>query len=361
MIVSGSWIARQVNPRDNGYTQLMQQFTQILIAWGLPIFVIVLLASAVAWALLRVRHNDEEHNLPRQIGFVVLGLLLPVALILSLPFDIETRGQLLSLYGLVITAVIALASTSTVSNIMAGLTLRGMNNFHLGDFIHVHEYFGRVTERGLLHTEIQSEDRDLITLPNTFLAQNPVKVVRSSGTLISANLSIGYDVHRVAVTEALQRAAESAGLEDGFVQITELGNFAVHYRVSGFLKDITNLVSKRTELRARTLDALHNAGIEIMSPTVMAQRPLPADALLVPPEHQGPEPETGRVETLMFDKAEVAARIIQFEADKARLLAEVVELQGDAEANAHRIRWRERQIDALEQMLATLNTGHETD
>ena len=341
----------------------MNEIANALMAWGLPIFIVLLVAAVIAWVLLRTLPQEAESNLPRQLGFVVLGLLVPVALLLSLPFDIETRGQLLSLLGLVITAVIALASTSTVSNIMACLTLRGMDNFRLGDFIHVNGHFGRVTERGLLHTEIQSEDRDLITLPNVFVAQNPVKVVHASGTLISADVSIGYDVHRRQVSDALLRAAEEAELADAFVQITELGNFSVHYRVSGFLSDVTNLVSKRTHLRARVLDSLHHADIEVMSPSVMAQRPLPTDSVLVPPHHYGAEPNThGHAEKLMFDKAEVAARVHQFEADRARLQREIEELLAeDADGNEYRIRWRRRQVESLEEMLSTLGAGEETD
>jgi len=37
----------------------------------------------------------------------------------------------------------------------------------------VGDYFGRVTERGLFHVEIQTEDRDLATLPNMFLVSQP--------------------------------------------------------------------------------------------------------------------------------------------------------------------------------------------
>ena len=78
----------------------------------------------------------------------------------------STRGQIITLMGLVITGVIALSSTSFVANIMAGLMLQVVKSFKPGDFVRVGEYFGRVTERGLFHVEIQTEDRDLTTLPN---------------------------------------------------------------------------------------------------------------------------------------------------------------------------------------------------
>ena len=66
-------------------------------------------------------------------------------------------------------------------------TLRAVRNFRMGDFIRVAEHFGRVSERGLFHTEIQTENRDLTTLPNLFLVTHPVTTIRTSGTIVSTN------------------------------------------------------------------------------------------------------------------------------------------------------------------------------
>ncbi len=110
------------------------------------------------------------------------------------------------------------------------------------------------------------------------------------------------------------------------------------------------------------INELHGAPIEIMSPTVMAQRPLTTGSVLVPPLHHGAEPEvTNNAEQIMFDKADIATRISKFESDKARLLEEIAELVKDADANKHRIRWRKRQIDSLDEMLVVLGAGHAAD
>lgn len=92
------------------------------------------------------------------------------------------------------------------------------------------EHFGRVSKRGLFHTEIQTEDRDLITLPNLYLVSHPVTTVRNSGTIISSTVSLGYDVPRGRIEASLLRAAQNAGLQDPFVRIFELGDFSVSYR-----------------------------------------------------------------------------------------------------------------------------------
>jgi len=326
-------------------------------AWGLPLTVTLGLVALTAWAILRLLPDRPDTRILRQLALLALVLLTQVLLTLVLPFDAETRGQLLSLFGLVLTAVIALASTTFVSNAMAGLALRAVGSFRVGDFIRVGENFGRVTERALLHTEIQSEDRDLITLPNLFVMTQPVQVMHASGTLVSADLSLGYDVNRHQVRELLGEAAQAAGLAEPFVQITGLADHAVRYRVYGFLEDLGKLISKRTELNGKILDVLHGAGVEIVSPSFMNQRSvtgavIPATAALVAGEADSREAE--HAEALMFDKAELAARLEALRAQRDALAEELTALQKDDPEASHQIAWRERQLKSLEDIMATL-------
>jgi small conductance mechanosensitive channel len=269
-----------------------------------------LVLGAARW-LLFVRKSGRlgRRTLTRQLAMLALTALALVVLILALPIGDAARGQLFSLIGLVLTGVIALSSTTFVGNAMAGLMLRAVHAFRAGDFLRTREYFGRVAERGLLHTEIQTEDRDLTTLPNLFLVTNPVTVVRYSGTFVSATVSLGYDVPRTQVEEALLDAARAAELEDPFVQILELGDFSVQYRVAGFLREVKLLLSARSRLRASMLDRLHAAGIEIVSPTFMNQRQVPRDRRFIPPKPRGAaaEDEDHPVpEAIIFDKADQA-------------------------------------------------------
>jgi hypothetical protein len=241
---------------------------------------------------------------------------------------------LIGLIGLALTAVIALASTTFVSNAMAGLMLRSLRNFAPGDFIEVEDRFGRVTERGLFHTEIQGEDRSLTTIPNFMLATKPTTVIRASGTILSVEVSLGYDAARADVEEALLAGAEAAGLEEPFVQVMALGNFSVTYRAAGVLSDVKYLVSARSKLRACVMDALHEAGIEIVSPTFMNQRRI-GEAAVMPSRNggvvtaDGRGAEDGAPERLMFDKADEAAALEDLERELEGLRREMKEGEGD--------------------------------
>jgi len=348
--------------------QTLMDYLQPVLQWGLhgflhwilPALVTLFVIALALWVLRRSFPDRASTRLYRQIGQVLVFVLGNIALVLVLPFEAETRGQLLSLFGLVITAVIALSSTTFVSNAMAGLMLRAVNSFRAGDFIRVDTYFGRVTEKGLLHSEIQTEDRDLVTLPNLFVMTHPVRVVRTSGTLVSCEVSLGYDVYRRRVSELLKRAATDAELDEPFVRITELGNFSVSYRVSGFLKQVDTLVSKRTELRAKVLDRLHGSGIEIVSPSYMNQRQINPERRVIPTQEvMGKEVITEQPEDLMFDKAEMAARLQKFQQQRDKLEEELENLEKQvtkAEEPEQRrialeIDWRKRQIASLDEIL----------
>jgi small-conductance mechanosensitive channel len=346
----------------------MDQMPQSLsVLWQvLPLLMLSIAALLLIWGLNRIVFDRlgllANNRLLRQASILGLACLVVVIGILLLPVGEETRGHLLSLLGLLFTAVIALSSTTLASNAMAGLMLRAMRSFHAGDFVRIGEHFGRVTEIGLFHTEIQTSNRDLTALPNAYIANNPATVVRHSGTIIEATLSIGYDVPHGKVEQLLLRAAEQVGLEDAFVLILDLGNFAVTYRIAGFLGETKRLVSAGTLLRRAVLDTLHQAGIEIASPNLMSQRPLAAGERLVPREPSPHPPETtdSLPEDIVFDKAEEAERIEQLRIERQALAEELKDLEGRRAAGDGRehsrleteIAAHQRQLDDIDRFLA---------
>ena len=94
----------------------------------------------------------------------------------------------------------------------------------------------------------------------------------------------------IEIEKILLAAATETGLESPFVQIRELGDFSVTYRVSGLLTEVNRLLDKRRELRARTMDSLHAADIEIVSPNFMNTRNFDTNARLVPDVLSAEEP-----------------------------------------------------------------------
>lgn len=291
----------------------------------------VLLWAVHRLLLARADKVGENGVFRRQLIMIVLTGICMVVVIFLLPVSDNLRTNLLALLGLLFSGVLGLSSTTLVANGMAGFMLRSVRSFHCGDFIRIGDHFGRVTERGLFHIEIQTEDRELTTLPNLYLITNPVTVVRSSGTIISATLSLGYDVGHGQVEPLLLEAAVQGGLEDPFVRIMELGNFSVTYRVSGFLSDVKQLLTARSALNAKVLDLLHGKGIEIVSPNFMNQRQLVPGGRILPAGGTAPAaaPEEEKIspEEIIFDKAEEAERMEKLRQERETLKKDLGELE----------------------------------
>lgn len=260
-----------------------------------------------------LRRSGAEHPVLRHVLILLLCVAAVLLLILILPISDVMRGQILNLLGIVITAVIALSSTTFVANAMAGILLTLIKSYRIGDFIRINDQFGRVTVRGLFHTEIQTEDRDLTTFPNLYLATNPLTVVSASGTVISTVLSLGYDLPHSRVETLLLQAAGEAGLEEPFVQVIELGDFSITYKVSGFLSEVKGLLSAKSRFKKQVLDVLHGNGVEIASPTIMNQRPVPSDMQFIPEMIEvNPRPAVDQEaipEDVMFEKADDAEKM----------------------------------------------------
>ena len=286
----------------------MEQVIQILRSLLEPasvIFVLVLLLLLNSWIFRRMKATPSDGNITRRAIAFFLILVGLVVFILSLPIDKSTRGQILTFLGILISAGIALSSTTLLGNLIAGFMNNSMNRFRNGDLIRIGEFMGRVTRKGAFHTEIQLEDSNFMTIPHLYIATNPVKLTRKTNTVISTSVSLGYDVSRIKIEEALKEAALATELTDPYVYITELGDYSVTYKIHGFLEDSNKFFSTSSLLNGKVMDSLHEAGIEIVSPTFMNQRRVDEKEFI--PEYLTDRPEAKEEETspeeLIFDEA----------------------------------------------------------
>ena len=331
----------------------------------------ILLIVVIRLVLNRALKGRSGLSFKKQAITLGLAVAALVGLLIVIPVSDTLRGQLFTLFGIIISALIALSSSTIISNAMSGLILRSVRNFKPGDFIRVGDIFGRVSDRGLFHTEIQTIDRDLVTVPNHYLTKNPVTVTRSSGTFISVDVSLGYDVPREQVESLLLEAAEREELAEPFVHVIELGDFSVRYRVYGLLEDVKYLVGSISSFKKRVLDSLHGGGVEIVSPAFMNQRVLDREMRFVPREtprtvDRREEDQSKHAEAVAFDKAEEAESLERLREKIAEAERETdgikEELKGEL-SDAEREK-RKKRIDFLEERkkrLAEVVSAREED
>ncbi len=324
------------------------------------ILVVVLLTSILNRTLKKRWQDKPEAQFRFQLIMLMTTLLGVLTVVVSLPVSDALRNQLLSLIGVLLSAAIALSSTTFIGNILAGIMLKVIRSARPGDFITIGDLTGRITEMDLLHTEVQTEFRNLVTVPNLLMVTKPLEVVRASGTIVTAEVSLGYEHSQSDIRKLLCQAAENAGLSDAFAHVRVLGDFSVTYRAAGLLEDVQSLISARAKLRASMLDTLHASGIEIVSPTFMNTRPLSADDAIIPAVRATRSQEdTGAAESIAFDKADEAASIEQLRKNIEALTAEIeTPADADRSRSADEVERLKAQREQLIAMLADAEKRH---
>jgi len=293
----------------------MEIILNILSTWSSTVMTGVLFVAFFYLAkrlLDRQGKGQTDKRLIRSLILFLIAFIGAISIVLALPMDTGQKGQVTSLIGIVLSAVLGLSATTFIGNAIAGIALKMRNDFKPGDFIEVNEIFGRVTEQGLFHTEVQTPNRDLTSMPNMMLATNPVNITRSTGTILSAEVSLGYDVNRLKIEESLIKAALRSDLKDPFVLITSLGDFSVVYKINGLLENVKSIVSAKSILTGHVIDVLHEDGIEIVSPNFMNQRQV-GETVFIPKKHKVKDQSlldsASASESIIFDKAEEAESI----------------------------------------------------
>jgi len=337
----------------------MNQLIDFLLSFsGAAITVLVIIISLIIskWVFQRIEQEKGKSTITRQVIYLIIILLGALALTISLPIEQTLKGQIIGLIGIVLSAAFAFSSTTLIGNALAGLMNANIKNFNLGDFIRIENNFGRVTKKGLFRAEIQTEDRNLTSLPNLYIANNPLKIIRESGTIISTTVSLGYDLNRSKIEKLLLEAANNTGLTEPFVYITNLGDFSVTYKINGLLTDIDKYFTVTSKLNANVMDHLHKGGIEIVSPNFMNQRQV-SDIQFIPKitKKSKPTQDEKLPEQLVFDKAIKADKIDDKVESLEKIDEEIKQLKSASKDSKDKEEINNR-IKRLEEQKEKLNT-----
>lgn len=213
-----------------------------------------------------------ELSFTRYLIMIGMVLMAALAFLIYFPFSDQNRSGLLNVFGIALSALIALSATTVTGNAIAGILLKPMWHLKEGDVIRIGERMGRILSMHLLRIEVQSEAGTRFSFPNTFVISNPLEVLGQEGIAIFARVSLGYDIARTNVEQLLSEAAEKVGLENARVQIEELGDFAISYVVKGESNSDEGYLHQQSRLMCTMLDVLHGAGLEVASPHLVNRK-----------------------------------------------------------------------------------------
>ncbi len=211
---------------------------------------------------------------------IVRFLLIAFGLVVAFPYLPASDSPAFTGVSVFMGVLVSLASSSALSNMIAGIVLTYTGAFRLGDRVKIGDAFGDIVETSLLATRIRTIKNEEVTIPNSIAlgsaVTNYTREARTLGLILHTSVTIGYDAPWRKVHDLLVGAARATPgvLHDPrpFVWQTSLNDFYVTYEINAYTRSAREMIDIYAALHANIQDSFYAAGVEIMSPHVTAIR-----------------------------------------------------------------------------------------
>lgn len=312
-------IALAALPWTRPYSRLVVAYlvAPLSFAWGafldyLPSLAFLIVITAITYGMLRVVHflfREVERGTIKLPNFqaewaeptykIVRVLLIALAFVAAFPYIPGSGSPAFQGISLFLGLLVSLASSSAISNVIAGTILTYTGAFRMGDRVQVAETMGDVVHKSLLVTQVRTIKNVLISIPNSLVLGAQIRnfsaLSRDAGLILHTTVTIGYDapwrtVHELLISAAL--ATDGIVAEPApFVLQTALDDFYVSYEINAYTRQANRMIEIYSTLHANIQDAFNKGGVEIMSPHYSSLRDgntttIPADHL--PADYRAP-------------------------------------------------------------------------
>jgi small-conductance mechanosensitive channel len=207
-------------------------------------------------------------------------LLVALAVVTAFPYLPGSQSEAFKGVSLFIGLVISLASSSAISNVIAGVILTYTGAFRIGDRVKIADTVGDVVAKTLLVTRVRTVKKVDIAIPNSLVLGSHIvnysSEARSTGLILNTSVTIGYDapwrrVHELLIAAALE-TRDILPDPRPFVFQTSLNDFYVSYELNAHTRNPWQMAAIYSELHSKIQDKFNEAGVEIMSPHYSALR-----------------------------------------------------------------------------------------
>ena len=224
---------------------------------------------------------------------IVRVLLIAFGVVVAFPYLPASGSPAFTGVSVFMGILISLASSSSLSNMIAGLVLTYTGAFRLGDRVQIGDTYGDILKTSMLATRIRTIKNEEVTIPNSIILNSSVinfsRKGKTSGLILHTSVTIGYDAPWRKIHELLIRAAtETEGIlaePKPFVWQTALNDFYVTYEVNAYTDRPHVINDIYAVLHAKIQDAFYEAGVEIMSPHYTSLRD--GNTVAIPEQYRG--------------------------------------------------------------------------
>jgi small-conductance mechanosensitive channel/CRP-like cAMP-binding protein len=250
-------VAEALYPFSAATLEQVQAFGRLALAAGLINALVFVLVNP-----LRADRVPERFPIILQ-DFIVIGLILLTSTFLS---------QQLVTTSAVSAVVIGFALQDTLGNAFAGLAIQSEKPFHVGHWVRVGEFEGRVTEVTWRATKLRTKQGNLAILPNNLVSKEAIINFSEPAAPLRLEVEVGasYLVPpnkvKAAMMEALRHSSRVLTAPAPDVVLVAFDASAITYRARFWIDDFAADEVSRDEVRTAIFYAFQRHDIEIPYP-----------------------------------------------------------------------------------------------
>lgn len=194
---------------------------------------------------------------------VVIGLVLLTSTFLS---------QQLVTTSAVSAVVIGFALQDTLGNAFAGLAIQSEKPFHVGHWIKVGEYEGRVAEVTWRATKLRTKAGNFVVLPNNIVSKEAITNYSAPAAPTRLQIEVGASYLappnqvKAAIMEAIRHSSRVLAAPAPDVVLVAFDSSAITYRARFWIDDYEADEASRDEVRTAIYYSFQRHGIEIPWP-----------------------------------------------------------------------------------------------
>lgn len=217
--------------------------------------------------------GQDVASTTKRIVTVVIWLF---AFVMAYPYLPGSGTEAFKGISVLVGLMLSLGASSLVSQAGSGLILTYTRTFRRGEYVSIGDHEGTVVELGMFTTRIRTGMGIELALPNSFIlnavTKNYSRMVKGTGFMIDASVTIGYDTPWRQVEAMLIQAASNtqgvlANPAPKVFQIA-LSDFYPEYKLvcQAIPTDARERAEVISALHANIQDVFNTYGVQIMSP-----------------------------------------------------------------------------------------------
>jgi small-conductance mechanosensitive channel len=207
----------------------------------------------------------------------LMGGILIIFAFLQMANMGELGQTLILMISMIIGFVVAMAATGSIGNILSGMMINAFRPFQIGDRVKVGDTIGDVEAQNLAFVRLRTLNNEIVEIPNNnVIGDQLTNYSRSGAFAITVDVGIGYNTPSELVKKLLvEGARETKDIIDDprpYVIITNLGDYAITYRLRAFTENAKIMFRVRSNLMANVHKTFYTHGVEILSPWYLVRR-----------------------------------------------------------------------------------------